>query len=135
MPPTKQRALARPENIFATLKRIFSYMYGFRLQFALAVVCIVFSSFVGIMGDFMLKPLIDNLDSAIDTGKWQYGKFAGILTFMAVIYAVGALSSFCYQRMMMKISTTTLMRIRNDLFCKMEMLPVRFFDKIPTASS
>ena len=34
-----------------------------------------------------------------------------------------------YMRMMLKISTTTLMRIRNDLFCKMEKLPIRFFDK------
>ena len=48
---------------------------------------------------------------------------------LAVVYAVGALSSLMYMRMMLKISTTTLMRIRNDLFCKMEKLPIRFFDK------
>ena len=121
--------MAKPENTFGTLKRIFSYMHGFRVQFIFVVIGIAFSSFAGIAGNYLLKPLIDNIEDALGTGSWKYGKFIGIITVMAVIYAVGALSSFCYQRIMLKISTTTLMRIRNDLFCKMEMLPIRFFDK------
>ncbi len=129
MPPRPQGPVAKPENAFATLKRIFSYMHGFKLQFILVLIGILFSAFAGIAGNYLLKPVIDNIEDAIKTGHWKYGKFIGILTVMIVIYAVGALSSLLYQRMMMKISTTTLMRIRNDLFCKMEMLPIRFFDK------
>ena len=129
MPPRPQGPMAKPENAFATLKRIFSYMHGFKLQFILVLIGILFSAFAGIAGNYLLKPVIDNIEDAIKTGHWKYGKFIGILTVMIVIYAVGALSSLLYQRMMMKISTTTLMRIRNDLFCKMEMLPIRFFDK------
>ena len=104
-------------------------MHGFRVQFIFVIIGIIFSSFAGIAGNYLLKPLIDNIEDALRTDHWKYGRFIGILTVMAVIYAVGALSSFCYQRIMLKISTTTLMRIRNDLFCKMEMLPIRFFDK------
>ena len=130
MPPMKEmKPMAKPENTFAALKRIFSYMHGFRIQFVLVVIGIFFSAFAGIAGNYLLKPIIDNLEDAFKTGHWKYGKFIGILTVMVVIYAVGALSSLFYQRVMMKISTTTLMRIRNDLFCKMEMLPIRFFDK------
>ncbi len=129
MPPKTQRAAAKPENAFAALKRIFGYMYGFRIQFVLVVAGIFFSSGAGIAGNYLLKPIFDNIGDALKTGHWNYGRFIGLLTVMAVIYAIGAVSSFFYQRMMMKISTTTLMRIRNDLFNKMEMLPVRFFDK------
>ena len=130
MPPMKnQKPMAKPENTADTLKRIFSYMHGFRVQFIFVIIGIIFSSFAGIGGNYLLKPLIDNIEDALRTDHWKYGRFIGILTVMAVIYAVGALSSFCYQRIMLKISTTTLMRIRNDLFCKMEMLPIRFFDK------
>ncbi|WP_431768009.1 ABC transporter ATP-binding protein [Ruminococcus flavefaciens] len=125
----EMKPMAKPENTFAALKRIFSYMHGFRIQFVLVVIGIFFSAFAGIAGNYLLKPIIDNLEDAFKTGHWKYGKFIGILTVMVVIYAVGALSSLFYQRVMMKISTTTLMRIRNDLFCKMEMLPIRFFDK------
>ncbi|MCR4795854.1 MAG: ABC transporter ATP-binding protein/permease [Ruminococcus sp.] len=129
MPPVKQREMAKPEHTFAALKRIFSYMHGFRIQFVLVIIGIFISAFAGIAGNYLLKPIIDNLENAFKTGHWKYGKFIGILTVMAVIYALGALSTLFYQRVMMKISTTTLMRIRNDLFCKMEMLPIRFFDK------
>ena len=129
MPPRNPKIMAKPENTKVTLKRIFSYMHGFHVQFIFVVIGIIFSSFAGIAGNYLLKPLVDNIEDALKNDHWEYGKFIGILTVMAVIYAVGALSSLLYQRIMLKISTTTLMRIRNDLFCKMEMLPIRFFDK------
>ncbi|WP_028514258.1 ABC transporter ATP-binding protein [Ruminococcus flavefaciens] len=130
MPPKgSQRPMAKPQDTFGTLKRIFSYMHGFRIQFIFVVIAILISSGAGIAGNYLLKPIIDNIEDALKTGDWKYGKFIGILMTMVIIYACGALSSFLYMRLMMKISTTTLMRIRNDLFCKMEMLPIRFFDK------
>ena len=129
MPPRTQRPMAKPENTLAALKRIFTYMHGFRLQFILVVIGIFISSGAGIAGNYLLKPIIDNIEDALKTGNWKYGKFIGIIIVMVVIYACGALSTLFYQRIMLKISTTTLMRIRNDLFCKMEMLPIRFFDK------
>ncbi|MBQ6035429.1 MAG: ABC transporter ATP-binding protein [Ruminococcus sp.] len=104
-------------------------MHGFRIQVVFVVIAILISSGAGIAGNYLLKPIIDNIEDALKTGEWKYGKFIGILMTMVIIYACGALSSFLYMRLMMKISTTTLMRIRNDLFCKMEMLPIRFFDK------
>ena len=107
MPQKTQRAMAKPENTFKALKRIFSYMYGFRVQFIFVVICIIFSSFAGIIGNSLLKPLIDNLDHAIDDGKWHYGRFIGILVLMASIYVMGALCSLFYQRMMMKIASAS----------------------------
>ena len=130
MPPkAQQRPMAKPQDTFGTLKRIFSYMHGFHIQFVFVVIAILISAGAGIAGNYLLKPIIDNIEDALKTGDWKYGKFIGILIVMIVIYACGALSSFLYMRIMTKISTTTLMRIRNDLFCKMEMLPIRFFDK------
>ena len=129
MPPKQQKAPAKPKNILAALKRIFSYMYGFRPRLIIVVVCILFSSFAGVAGNYLLKPIIDNIEQALKTGTWNKKAFIGLLAVMIVIYAVGACSSLLYQRIMVKISTTTLMRIRNDLFSKMEMLPIRYFDK------
>lgn len=121
--------LAKPKNAFATLKRIFSYMHGFKAFMVLSVIGIILSSGAGIIGTNLLKPIIDNLDEAFESGIWAKTRFIQLVVSLAVVYAVGALSSFMYMRMMLKISTTTLMRIRNDLFCKMEKLPIRFFDK------
>ena len=121
--------LAKPKNAFATLKRIFSYMHGFKAFMVLSVIGIILSSGAGIIGTNLLKPIIDNLDEAFESGIWAKTRFIQLVVSLAVVYAVGALASFMYMRMMLKISTTTLMRIRNDLFCKMEKLPIRFFDK------
>ena len=95
----------------------------------LSVIGIILSSGAGIIGTNLLKPIIDNLDEAFESGIWAKTRFIQLVVSLAVVYAVGALSSLMYMRMMLKISTTTLMRIRNDLFCKMEKLPIRFFDK------
>jgi len=129
MPPRNMHGLAKPKNAFATLKRIFSYMHGFKAFMVLSVIGIILSSGAGIIGTNLLKPIIDNLDEAFESGVWAKTRFIQLVVSLAVVYAVGALSSLMYMRMMLKISTTTLMRIRNDLFCKMEKLPIRFFDK------
>ena len=129
MPPKmNSRPPAKPRNVFPALKRIFSYMYGFKLYMVLSVIGILISAAAGIIGTNMLKPLIDNIDDALATGDWNKSRFIDLLIILGAVYAFGALSTFFYQRMMMRISTTTLMRIRNDLFEKTESLPVRFFD-------
>lgn len=130
MPPKKNmQPVQKPEQTFGTFKRIFSYMYGFRIQLVLVVIGIVFSAAAGIVGNYMLKPLIDNIEESLKTGKWDKSEFVGIIAVIAGVYVLGAFSTFMYQRIMLKVSTNTLMRIRNDLFSKMEMLPVRYFDK------
>lgn len=129
MPPRQQKSPAKPKNTFAALKRIFSYMHGFGPRLVIVVIGILFSSGAGIMGNYLLKPIIDNIEQALKTGNWDKKAFIGLLMVMIVIYVLGALSSLLYQRIMVKISTTTLMRIRDDLFRKMEMLPIRYFDK------
>lgn len=128
MPPKKNMPMEKPSDVKGIIKRIFSYMYGFKVHFVLVVIGIILSSVAGVAGSALLTPLVNNIDDGLN-GDWNKAKFITILVGMAVVYAVGALSSLMYQRMMMKISTTTLMRIRNDLFNKMESLPIKYFDK------
>ena len=129
MPPRQQREFAKPKDTLGTLRRILSYMYGFKAHMTFAVIGIILSSAAGVIGTNMLKPMIDNIDDALVTGSWDRDGFIQLLIVLASVYVMGALASLFYQRVMLKISTTTLMRIRNDLFDKMESLPIRFFDK------
>lgn len=130
MPPRKNmQPMQKPEQVFGTLKRIFSYMYGFKVHLVFVVLGIIFSAAAGIAGDYMLKPLIDNIEESLRTGKWNKSEFVGIIAVIAGVYILGVVSTFVYQRIMLKISTETLLRIRTDLFSKMEMLPIRYFDR------
>ena len=66
MPPRNKTAVpAKPKNTFATMKRIFSYMHGFRLQLVFVVIGIIASSSAGIVGNSLIKPLIDNLEDGL----------------------------------------------------------------------
>ena len=130
MPPGKNMGPpAKPRHVFPALKRIFSYMYGFKLHMTIAVTAIILSAGAGIIGTNMLKPIIDNINDALHTGDWDKSRFNSLLIFLCCVYAAGAAATFTFQRIMMRVSTTTLMRIRNDLFNNMESLPVRYFDR------
>lgn len=130
MPPGKNMGPpAKPRHVFPALKRIFSYMYGFKLHMTIAVTAIILSAGAGIIGTNMLKPIIDNINDALHTGDWDKSRFNSLLIFLCCVYAAGAAATFTFQRIMMRVSTTTLMRIRNDLFNNTESLPVRYFDR------
>ena len=129
MPPRSQKPVAKPDNALATLKRIFSYMYGFKIHFALVVTGIVLSALSAVIGNNMIKPLIDNIEESLKTGTWDKSAYISIIGIMISVYICGCFCTFIYQRIMLKISTTTLLRIRTDLFNKMESLPIRYFDK------
>jgi len=129
MPPVKQRPGAKPQNTFSALKRIFSYMYGFKLHITFIIICIIFSAGAGIAGNYLLKPIIDCIEGSIKLGSLKTKDLLTLLGAMSAIYLLGALSTFFYQRLMLKISTSTLLRIRTDIFNKMESLPIKYFDK------
>lgn len=50
MPPKKNMGFAKPQNAGGTLKRIFSYMYGFKPQLILIVFCIIISVSANVAG-------------------------------------------------------------------------------------
>ncbi len=57
--------------------------------------------------------------------------FAAILIF-AVIYIVSVISTYLQSRLMLSVSQNSIQEIRNDLFSKMQKLPVRYYDSNPT---
>jgi len=130
MPPKKNMGFAKPQNISGTLKRIFSYMYGFKAHLIFIVFCIIVSVGANVAGNYMLRPLIDKyIEPFIGQEHLDLSGFISTIIMMSMIYLFGAASTYIYQRIMVNISTTTLFRIRTDLFDKMESLPIRYFDK------
>ena len=123
MPPVKQTLGAKPKNVGKTVLRILSYMKDFRFRLVVVFFAVIMSAGASVAGTYFLKPLIDNLYETHD--MMQFAKMLGAL---GIVYSVGALSLFGYQRIMLVVATRTLYRIRTDLFEAMERLPIRFFD-------
>lgn len=112
-----------------TLKRLLSYMGEYKKTLVLVVVCIFVSAAASAASSMFLQTLIDDYiapllltDSPVFTGLLQ------ILAVMAVIYLAGTLATWIYNRLMVTIAQGTLKKIRDDMFSKMQRLPVRYFD-------
>ncbi|MBR1663627.1 MAG: ABC transporter ATP-binding protein [Ruminococcus sp.] len=120
----------KPKNVFSTIKRIFSYMSEYKAFLVLVVVFIVISALAQVAGTSFLQRIIDDDIKPMIGNKTSEGmhKFIKTLATMAGVYVIGALSTFCYARIMLNVSTKALYKIRVELFNKMESLPVRFFD-------
>ena len=51
-----------------------------------------------------------------------------VMGIMGIIYLVGILSTFFYNRIIAKISQGVLRNIRNEMFVGMQKLPIKYFD-------
>lgn len=118
------------KNPRKTMSRVLSYIWkGYGIQFIVVLVCILLSALVSVAGSIFLRVLIDDyiepllLESApVFTGLLQ------AILIMALIYVVGILSSFFYNRIMVSISQGVLKTIRDEMFGHMQTLPIRYFD-------
>ncbi len=104
----------------------------------MVAVCILLSASTSIAASASTQMIIDDvITPGIQVGKVLgfeagmdsvWGDLMGIVTMMIVVFAFGIAASFTYQRIMAVVTQRTLMNFRNDMFNKMQTLPVKFFD-------
>jgi len=112
-----------------TLRRLFSYMKEYRSTLIIVVVCIILSAVASAASSLFLQTLIDDyITPLIGTENPVFTGLIRVLCIMAVIYLVGAFSTWIYSRLMVTIAQGTLKKIRDEMFEKMQKLPVRYFD-------
>jgi ATP-binding cassette, subfamily B, multidrug efflux pump len=129
MPPMKMRGVARPKNAKKTIFRLIKYMGQFKKIWPVVFVCVLVSALAGVAGTYLLKPALnDYIVPLIGKKNPDMSGFAALLVKMLCIYLTGVAASFGTQRILLSISTSTLCKIRTDLFHKMEMLPLRYYD-------
>ena len=113
-----------------TLKRLLSYLKAYKGTLILVTVCILLSALAGAASSMFLQSLIDDYITPLLTsaGAPDYSGLIKALAVMAVIYLVGALSTYLYNRQMVTAAQGTLKTIRDEMFEKMQKLPIRYFD-------
>ena len=112
-----------------TLKRLLTYMKPYRGTMIVVTICILLRAVAGAVSSMFLQTLIDSyivpllgMDEPVFTGLIR------TLIVLAVIYLIGTLSTLFYNRLMVTIAQGTLKTIRDEMFEKMQKLPIRFFD-------
>ena len=113
----------RPKNTKKALAELFRYM-GYHKWLLLVVAVLVFiSTGANVAGTYLLKPVINQFILPGDIRGLIYA-----LIGMGIMYLCGALSTFGYNRLMVKTSQKVVADIRRDLFAHVQKLPLKYFD-------
>ena len=129
MSSVKIRGTQKPNHTVKTVLRLLSYMKAFKVLLPLLFFCIILSAGAEVAGAYLLKPAVNNYILPL-MGKQNpdLTGFAILIIKIAGIYAIGAISSFLTQRLLLKISTSTLYKIRCELFNHQSKLSLRYYD-------
>ena len=111
--------------------RLVRYLFShYKIQLIVTLICIVISSFSSSIATIFIQRLIDEcITPGVSQGfEAIAGKFTSILLTMGFIYICGTIASVIYNRIMAIVTQGTLKNLRNDMFNKMQTLPVKYFD-------
>ena len=133
MRPSRRTGIAQPKQVKnkkKTVKRLLGYITkGYKKQLVLVIICIILSSIAGVAGSLFLKTLID--DYITPLLSMENPVFTGLLKaigIMILIYLVGIVSTYLYNRTMVMVSQGVLKTIRDEMFDKMQSFPIKYFD-------
>ena len=113
----------RPRNTKKTFLRLLSYLGKYKLLLILVALCLLLSSIASVATGYLLKPILN--DYIIP------GDFPGLLKMLFLqggVFIISALCSYVYSRLMVYVAQRAVATIREDLFNKMQELPVSYFD-------
>ena len=114
----------RPKDMKGTFKKLMGYVGKYKGSLVLVAVCLLISSAAGVATSYLLKPLLN--DYIIP------GDFPGLFKMLLVMGGLFALSSLCsyaYARIMVHVAQHTVAALRQDLFNRLQQLPVSYYDR------
>ncbi len=126
---------SKPKNLKKTVKRMFAYLAKEKRLFIFSLFCSLLFTAASLVSSYMLRPILNNYiyydannpDISVRLTGLAYGVFS-----MAGVYAVSLLSQWLQHRIMLVVSQRSLKRMRQDLFNKLQNLPIGYFDKNQT---
>ena len=114
----------------AVLKRVLGYMlHDYKFPFILVVACILISAIANVMGATFPQTLVDDyIVPMINSGSTDFGGLGRAILQLVAVLVLGVAASYAYNRIMVSVGQGTMRNLRNDLFRRMESLPIKYFD-------
>ena len=114
----------RPKDMKGTFKKLMGYVGKYKGSLVLVAICLLISSAAGVATSYLLKPLLN--DYIIP------GDFPGLFKMLLVMggmYLLSSLCSYAYARIMVHVAQHTVAALRQDLFNRLQQLPVSYYDR------
>ena len=112
------------------LRRVIGYMlHYYKILFAIVILCILINAVCSVVGATFPQKLVDEyIVPMLSSGSDDFSQLASDLVRLVCIMASGVVAAYLYNRIMVNVSQGTLRHLRDDLFRKMESLPIKYFD-------
>ena len=112
------------------LARLMNYVFrDYKIHCILVFIFIFLGVIANVQGTMFTKNLIDDyITPFLLTDSPDFTPLARAIGRVAVFYAVGILSTYAYNRIMVTVTQGTLRDMRNELFAHMQKLPIKYFD-------
>ena len=130
MPPAKMRGDGRKaKNPKNTLLRILSYLKKYSAVLAVVMLCIFLTAYAQTRSSTALGTLVDDfILPMVEAGSTDFQPILQFLLKLCGIFALGMLGSFLQSWLMVGVTQGIQKTIRDELFTKMQTLPLRYFD-------
>lgn len=121
---------AKPKDMKYVLIRLWKYLYAYKGKLALALLLTLVSNVFALIGPKLSGYAIDAIE--FGKGKVQFDRVFYYAGWMLVLYLFSSILSYILSRLMVKISQLTVKKMRQDVFEKLMVLPVGYFDQNQT---
>ncbi len=130
MPPVRMSGDGRmAKDPKKTLGRLLKYMMRYKLPVLVVLLCIFVAAFAQTRSSTALGRLVDNfILPMVQSGSTDFGPVWNFLVKLACIFVLGMVASFLQSYLMVGVTQGIQKTIRDDMFRKMQTLPLRYFD-------
>ena len=118
---------------WSSIIRLLKFMWqDYKWVLLVSAVLIVISALVTVNLTSSIRSLVDNfVQPMLQTGSSDFGPLRDFLLGLALFCLVGVMANYGFSIMMATISQDALRSLRNQLFERMQKLPVKYFDTHP----
>ena len=130
MPPPRMMGDGRKaKDPKKTLVRLLKYLLQYKFHILMVLLCIFAHALVHSRSAVMLGTLVDEyILPMVATGSTDFGPILQFLLQMVLVFLAGIASSFLQSFLMVPVTQGIQKQVRDDLFKKMQTLPLRYFD-------
>ena len=112
-----------------TFVRLLGYLLQYKFHILLVLLCIFAHALVHSRSAVMLGTLVDEyILPMVKTGSTDFGPILQFLLQMLIVFLLGIASTFLQSFLMVPVTQGIQKQVRDDLFKKMQTLPLRYFD-------
>ncbi len=161
--PGRGRPTGKPKSSMGTIKRLIKYLSAYKLRFVFVFMCLITTTVTNLIGSYMLAPILDKV-AGDTTGNSNFadklinslvGTFKPVvkmlinkdnvsetiayvvtaLVILGIMYLVAIVCTYVQQKLLIGISQGAVQRIRNELFDKVQSLPLKYHDTTTTGET